>query len=140
MRRRQFVCACGAAAASVALPGCASLVTHPVTPVNGRVALPLAAYPDLVRAGGSLRLQPSTSAEPVFVLSTGGGRFSALSSVCTHRACTVEIEGAVLRCPCHGSTYDREGAVLVGPAQQPLARYAAEVVGDALVIDLRNPS
>lgn len=140
MRRRAFVSACGAAAASFALPGCASLVTHPVTPVNGRASLPLAHYPDLVRAGGSLRVQPSGAAEPVYVLALGGGAYSALSPTCTHRGCTVEIEGAVLRCPCHGSTYDREGAVLVGPAQRPLARYAATVVGDTLEIDLRSPS
>ena len=53
----------------------------------------------------------------------------AYSSVCTHRGCTVPAPGAsgVSTCPCHRAQYDRNGAVLRGPATLPLQHYAVEV-------------
>jgi len=41
-------------------------------------------------------------------------------------------------CPCHGSTYDREGKVLRGPAEEALARYRTALTSDGvIVVDLR---
>ncbi len=52
----------------------------------------------------------------------GGGNLHALSSVCPHRGCDVEWNGdeKVWDCPCHGSRFTSEGAVIRGPAAQPL--------------------
>jgi Rieske Fe-S protein len=52
----------------------------------------------------------------------GGGNLHALSSVCPHRGCDVEWNGEekVWDCPCHGSRFTSEGAVIRGPAAQPL--------------------
>jgi len=77
----------------------------------------------------------------VYVLALGGGAFSALSPICTHLGCTVDIQGARLVCPCHGSTYDREGKVLKGPAERALRRLGAELSRDGvLTIDLGRGS
>ena len=139
MDRRDFVCTCALGAAAVALGGCASLITRPVTPVNGRLELALVHYPELVERGGSLRVMPVGHGEPVYILAHEDGSFSAVSPVCTHLGCTVEIEGERLVCPCHGSTYDRRGTVLQGPAQQSLARYRTSVGADGiLIVDLRS--
>lgn len=46
----------------------------------------------------------------------------ALSLVCTHLGCSVTITADGLACPCHGSRFDRQGGVLRGPADRPLAR------------------
>jgi cytochrome b6-f complex iron-sulfur subunit len=143
MDRREFVGACASACACVVLGlaagGCASLVARPVTPVDGRVELALVHYPELTEPGGSIRLLPEGREEPVYVLAQPGGGFAALSPICTHLGCTVEIEGERLVCPCHGSTYDREGAVLQGPAERPLARYRTRLSPDGvLTIDLRS--
>jgi isorenieratene synthase len=48
----------------------------------------------------------------------------ALSLSCTHQGCTVQQQedGAFL-CPCHGATYNANGKVLQGPAQQNLPRF-----------------
>ena len=54
----------------------------------------------------------------------------ALNLVCTHLGCTVNVTSTGLICPCHGSSFDREGKVLHGPADRPLERYQVEVVGD----------
>jgi Rieske Fe-S protein len=137
MRRRAFLRASGGAVAVAALPGCASFVATPVTPVNGEVRLALRNHPRLEQQGGYLRIRPDGAVTPLYVLNNGNGRFAVLSPVCTHLQCTVNIEGAQLLCPCHGSTYDREGAVLRGPAMRPLRRYPADVTADGeLVIRL----
>ena len=86
----------------------------------------------------ALRLLPDGQEEPVYVLALGEGAFAALSPICTHLGCTVDIQGERLVCPCHGSTYDRVGKVLQGPAQQPLARYRTALSADGvLTVDLR---
>ena len=137
--RRQVLCACALGGAAIALHGCASLVTRTVTPVDGRLELAFAHHPELTEAGGSLKVLPAGTSEPVYILAREDGTFAALSPICTHLGCTVEIEGARLVCPCHGSTYDREGRVLQGPAQQPLVRYRTRVSPDGvLVVDLRS--
>jgi cytochrome b6-f complex iron-sulfur subunit len=43
--------------------------------------------------------------------------FHAISSVCTHLGCIVaQVEGEGFACPCHGSRFNEEGAVVGGPA------------------------
>lgn len=54
----------------------------------------------------------------------------ALNLVCTHLGCTVNVTPTGLICPCHGSTFDREGRVLEGPADRPLERYVVEADGE----------
>ncbi|MGH9365825.1 MAG: Rieske 2Fe-2S domain-containing protein [Thermoanaerobaculia bacterium] len=53
----------------------------------------------------------------------GSGNLHALNSVCPHRGCDVEwnSEEKVWDCPCHGSRFTPEGAIIRGPAAQPLA-------------------
>lgn len=132
--RREFVVACGGTV-MLMLAGCASLVTHPVPVVAGRVRLPLSAYPDLAKPDGAIQIQPDSSADPVYVLALASGGYSAISPICTHRGCTVDVNGSGLVCPCHGSAYDREGHVLRGPAQRALRSYAVRREGDELVIE-----
>jgi cytochrome b6-f complex iron-sulfur subunit len=50
----------------------------------------------------------------------------ALNLVCTHLGCTVAVTSTGLSCPCHGSRFDRQGKVLTGPADRPLARLRVE--------------
>lgn len=54
----------------------------------------------------------------------------ALSLVCTHLGCTVNVTSTELVCPCHGSSFDRQGTVLKGPADRQLLRYRVEERGD----------
>ncbi len=126
-----------AAPCAAVLSGCASLLTRNVAPVNGTLRLPLTQYPELTQRGGSLRILPTGSADPIYVFVRDSGQFLALSSICTHLTCTVELQGARLVCPCHGSAFDREGAVLQGPATAPLVRFRSELAeGGVLVIHL----
>lgn len=84
-------------------------------------------------------MQPEGAASPVYVLALAGGGYAALSPICSHRGCTVNIEGPRLVCPCHGSTYDRSGQVLRGPAERPLEAFAVAVTPEGeLVIQLES--
>jgi Rieske Fe-S protein len=139
MDRREFVeRSIGVMLGTSVMAACASLVTRTVTPVDGALRLALAHYPELTADGGSLKVIAKGAADPIYVLALGNRRYAALSPICTHLGCTVEIEEARLICPCHGSNYDREGRVLRGPAERALDRYPVELTSDdVLVIDLR---
>lgn len=61
--------------------------------------------------------------EKVAVWKNESGMARALSAACTHKGCTVTWNNAdkTWDCPCHGSIFSAEGAVIHGPAVEPLA-------------------
>lgn len=126
LHRRDFLKLSGCAMAGLALPGCAAVALTRVNPRDGALHLVPADHPRLMEPGGYLRVQPDDGSPLVYVLATPDG-YVALSPICTHLGCTVNIEGPRLVCPCHGSTYDRVGTVLRGPAERPLSRYPVDV-------------
>lgn len=131
--------ACLLAAVSPLITACASLATRTVRPTDGQLELPLARHPELNGPQGALRVLPTGHPDPVYVLAQPDGSFIALSPICTHRGCTVDVQGDRLVCPCHGSTYDRTGTVLRGPAERALARYRVHMTDSrVLMIDLRG--
>lgn len=67
---------------------------------------------------GSVTLDPRFG---IFVVRAQEG-FYALSAVCTHLGClsTWKADAGVIACPCHGSTFRRDGATIAGPAPSPL--------------------
>jgi cytochrome b6-f complex iron-sulfur subunit len=69
------------------------------------------------------------------------GGFLALSTRCTHLSCTVTWNEQRQRfiCPCHGSEFQRDGAVLNPPAPRPLDRFPVTVEADGRVkVDTRK--
>lgn len=74
-----------------------------------------------VPVGGAV---PATDKDgkPVIVSQPTEGKVVAFSAVCTHKGCTVAPQDGILKCPCHGSTYDiATGDNTGGPAPSPLA-------------------
>jgi Rieske Fe-S protein len=99
---------------------------------NGNGASP-AAFGDVAAGNvkdvsvGALSL---VGTEPVMLGRDSGGLY-AMTITCTHQGCDVEPFGsgssATVRCPCHGSQFDRNGAVIHGPASSPLVHFAVSV-------------
>lgn len=63
---------------------------------------------------------------PIYVRRADSGGFTAVLASCTHRGCQPEPVADRLSCPCHGSEFTFDGAVLSGPAESPLVRYQVE--------------
>jgi nitrite reductase/ring-hydroxylating ferredoxin subunit len=68
-----------------------------------------------------------------------GGLLFGVDAKCTHVGGPVEkgpVSGMIVTCPWHGSEFDlRTGAVVRGPAAQPLKTYRVHVEVDGLTID-----
>src|SRR5215210_5248750 len=66
------------------------------------------------------------------------GAFHAFDDTCTHMGCSLaegDLEETTVICPCHGSEFDvRSGAVLQGPAREPVDSYETRVESDNLEI------
>lgn len=62
--------------------------------------------------------------------------FYAMSRVCPHLGCLVRMEETTFTCPCHGSKFSTDGAVVFGPADQPLKQVQVGQSSDGrLVVD-----
>ena len=69
------------------------------------------------------------------------GSFIALSKTCTHLGCTLpwNEEQQKFICPCHGSTFARNGTVLTAPATRPLDYYPLRIEDGLIRIDAGSP-
>lgn len=75
--------------------------------------------------------------QQVYIVRTDQG-FYAQSAVCTHLGCITKWnpEASLIQCPCHGSVFNKEGAVVHGPAPRPLTHFAIRLMPDgALLVD-----
>ena len=146
LERRAFLLNASAGASSLLFAGACGLLsgcTLPVrsfrAPPGGAVEVPLERYPELEQPDGIVKvLLPDGGT--VFVRHEGieqgsEGRYTALSGVCTHLGCIVDPVREGFHCPCHGSTYDREGQRTGGPARRPLERFEARRDGPVVRLE-----
>lgn len=72
----------------------------------------------------------------VYVLTTDGRTYVAMSNICTHLGCRVRwiSEQDEFFCPCHNGVFDIEGNVVAGPPPHPLDRYDVKVENDQLYV------
>jgi cytochrome b6-f complex iron-sulfur subunit len=140
--RRAFIGRAGVVLGAVPLTGlvsgCMATTVHIVRPDAGQLRLDVAAMPDIGPDGEGLAVvQVEGEDAPLFVIRVNNTSFITLSSICTHRGCTVEVKSSRFECPCHGSRYSFQGEVQRGPAEQPLRRYRTTLLGNGrtLVID-----
>ncbi|WP_427131984.1 FAD-dependent oxidoreductase [Pseudarthrobacter sp. S9] len=71
--------------------------------------------------------------EKTAVYADPAGQLHAVSAICTHLGCTIEFnaDDVTWDCPCHGSRFSTDGAVIQGPATRNLApRPAPSVPAD----------
>jgi len=91
-----------------------------------------------VVAGKAAALKPDTGllfpfgSKPAIVVRAGDGSLHALSAVCTHLDCTVQLktDTSQLWCACHNGLYDLEGHVVSGPPPRNLERFTVNLRGE----------
>lgn len=116
----------GAAAAPIAAcnTNTAELTAPPTTAAPGQV---LAATADIPVGSGKV-VGDTVITQPT------AGVFEGFVARCTHAGCTLpSVADGRLDCPCHGSQFGLDGAVLRGPALAPLAPVAVKVRGADVV-------
>ena len=68
------------------------------------------------------------------------GIWHAVEAWCTHAECPLSdgwVEGAAIRCPCHGSLFDLgSGEPLEGPADRPVRTFPTRVATDRVEVDV----
>lgn len=91
--------------------------------------------------GGNLKDVPigslkAVANEPVILGRDAAGLY-AMSAICTHQQCDISQSGSILAtsivCSCHGSRFDVNGAVKVGPASSPLDHYSVTLGSDGAI-------
>jgi nitrite reductase/ring-hydroxylating ferredoxin subunit len=138
--RRNVLAGAGLGLAATALTACSSYGKKPAEPSARSAPAPAQASPGAPAAAAALA---KTADVPVgsgvivgdiVVTQPTAGVFKGFSSVCTHAGCNVsKIENGTIDCPCHGSKFSLEGAVVQGPAKAPLDPKAISVEGDSIV-------
>jgi cytochrome b6-f complex iron-sulfur subunit len=110
---------CGAL--PVMLSACGASRARYLTPLQqgDRLVVPRI---ELDRTGALLVEEPGSEL-PIYVHRATSGEVIAVSTRCGHRGCQVEPAATALVCPCHGSEYTFEGAILQGPTERALQRY-----------------
>lgn len=128
--RRQAIKLGVAGVAALALPACGGLAN-----LEAPFTVQLADYPALGMDGGVAFIPTDVSggAHPVIVRRTGEA-YNAMSAECNHFGCDVELQGEKFVCPCHASEFGLDGALLQGPATEPLLPFTATVEGEELTI------
>lgn len=133
--RREFLSQATLAAVAAVLAGCGDGGPSSPTPANqepppgtggGTLTVTVSAFPALANVGG-IAAVGTLASKPVAVVRTGASTFIALSRICTHAGCDVNIVGSGFTCPCHGSRFDAAGVVTVGPALNALQRFSVAV-------------
>ena len=84
------------------------------------------AHPDnagLLNAGGFRVITLGT--KKVMIARTTATDFITMTAICTHAGCTVRfaLAASQMQCPCHGSKYNLDGTVAVGPALIALKQF-----------------
>lgn len=72
----------------------------------------------------------------VYVLSTDGRTYIAMSNICTHLGCHIRwiSEKNQFFCPCHNGVFDITGNVVSGPPPRPLTRLDVKVEDGQLLV------
>lgn len=77
-----------------------------------------------------------TEKKTAWVVRGTNNKVTAFGPQCTHLACAYhwEMDKGQFVCPCHGSSFALDGAVINGPAARPLDRYLTKIENNRLQI------
>lgn len=78
---------------------------------------------DLNKLAADAGMITSKGRKKIAVYKDKNGTIKKMSAVCTHLGCIVDwnTQDKTWDCPCHGSRFNKDGTVMVGPANKPLS-------------------
>ena len=114
LSRREFLARGAGGVALVALAACGDGIT---APKSEPVSIVVASFTGLATVGKLVQVGPSYAAKRI-----DASTFEAYSMFCTHAGCATFLSAQQFLCPCHGSKFDANGAVLQGPASKGLSK------------------
>ena len=87
--------------------------------------------------GGAIKVILPDHGGSVIVTRIDGDTYTAFSTICPHWGCEVDLPDTdhVIRCPCHGSSFDMRGRVISGPAEVDLAPFELEIKPGATAVE-----
>lgn len=130
LTRRSLLIA-GGAGTVLALAACAPDETSSDTDPGTSTPTEVAVLSD-IPVGGAVAVMLDGS--QIIVSQPTAGEVVAFSAICTHEGCIVVPEKKGLNCPCHKSLFDTvTGAVLKGPATEPLPAVKVALDGDKVL-------
>lgn len=141
--RRTFLKVLGGAAVAMVVPACSS---DPASSSSSSSSSSSTGGSSSSSSGGAAQLKVSDVAEGAVVNGPGttlvgrdAGGLYAMSSLCTHQSCDLKTSGVIsangILCKCHESRFDKNGAVLGGPAGAPLAHFKVVVTDGVITVD-----
>jgi Rieske Fe-S protein len=117
LSRREFLSRSTLAVAGVAAvaAGCGDGHFGPtaLTPTNNKISVKVSSLPGLGVTGQPVKIPQSVGL--IAVKRTGATTFAAVSTVCTHQGCEIDVTGTTYECPCHNSRFDSDGHVTGQP-------------------------
>ena len=93
---------------------------------KGRVSVKLKDLPELAEIGGSVSIG-NVKGKPVAITRTGPSSYIAFSLNCPHQGVKVSREGMGWKCNAHGSEFEADGDLVLGPATSRLPRVPIKV-------------
>jgi cytochrome b6-f complex iron-sulfur subunit len=101
---------------------------------GGKVSFTVQQLPALAKIGGSVTGHSAGVPFPLVVLRASASQMLAFDARCPHLGCAVSGAQQLLICPCHGSLFDLDGAVKLGPAEQSLTKLQVTFDGTTVVV------
>src|SRR5262245_8762163 len=125
------ICACGGGSSGPSNVPQLSVINGSVS--GSTVVVQIDSASPLAAVGSAAMVRSSGGS--FLVSRTAQETFTALTSTCTHEACTITgFDNTNYVCPCHGSKFTTAGRVINGPASAPLRTFATQFANNVLTI------
>ena len=138
MNRRKFIAQSivGSAALTglLKLSSCKSIEVFSIAESNKKLEVPLSKFAEI----NALRVRVSSLPYDILLVKKGPEIFKAYYMKCTHNDASVQFDGKSFQCPLHGSSFDDNGKVLIGPAAADLKSFEVQKTESVLTILLNG--
>lgn len=114
-----------------ALPASANSAVKKLS--NGRLSVQLGRIPALATIGGSVAIG-IIKGKPVAISRTGDKTYTAFLLSCPHQGVPVTKVETGWRCEAHGSEFEADGDLVLGPATTRLKRIPLKVTRNTAVV------